>query len=363
MEDFSFSFEPYFCLPQSSEFSGRSAMVTQTKQDQTMNAFSKKTKSTIEYKQEPPFCIQIEFVEGCNLRCTFCGINGIRTEDQVFKYMDVSTLKKIVNDIKRLNWNCRIEIAMHGEPTMHPNHVEFISIIRDRLPNAYILMESNGRGIVLHPAESVANLFKAGLSTLAIDEYEGVNYANRIFTALADNPMVMNYPSGGKEGNPHQRSSSKRLVRIEPISLSSSGTHSHLSNHAGAAAPLDHSTDGKRCTMPFREMSIRWDGSVAVCCNDWRGVLPMGNVMKTPLDKIWNGDLFNSVRKFLYQGWRLFPPCKGCSHVGNRVGLLPDKMGQVELEPPTDDETDAIEYAQTFGPLTAPVLRAWESNQ
>ena len=28
--------------------------------------------------QEPPFCIQFELTEGCNLACSFCGIQGIR---------------------------------------------------------------------------------------------------------------------------------------------------------------------------------------------------------------------------------------------------------------------------------------------
>ena len=32
----------------------------------------------VEMKQQPPFCIQIELTEGCNLACSFCGIAGIR---------------------------------------------------------------------------------------------------------------------------------------------------------------------------------------------------------------------------------------------------------------------------------------------
>ena len=32
-------------------------------------------------KQQPPFCIQIELTEGCNLACSFCGIAGIRDNE------------------------------------------------------------------------------------------------------------------------------------------------------------------------------------------------------------------------------------------------------------------------------------------
>lgn len=37
------------------------------------------------------------------------------------------------------------------------------------------------------------------------------------------------------------------------------------------ARAVARSMNGKRCAMPFREMAIRWDGSVALCCDDWRG--------------------------------------------------------------------------------------------
>ena len=32
-------------------------------------------------KQSPPFCIQIELTEGCNLACSFCGIAHIRDNE------------------------------------------------------------------------------------------------------------------------------------------------------------------------------------------------------------------------------------------------------------------------------------------
>ena len=30
------------------------------------------------HRQPPPYCIQIELTEGCNLACSFCGIAAIR---------------------------------------------------------------------------------------------------------------------------------------------------------------------------------------------------------------------------------------------------------------------------------------------
>ena len=52
-------------------------------------------------EQTPPYSIQIELVEGCNLRCSFCGLQGIREEgsDKRFKFMKVSDAVNIAKQI------------------------------------------------------------------------------------------------------------------------------------------------------------------------------------------------------------------------------------------------------------------------
>lgn len=337
-----------------------------------------KQERLIMYRQGDPYCVQIEPTEGCNLRCSFCGLNGIRGKDNDFKFMTVETAERIASQMAELKWNSRIEIAMHGEPTANPFILDIIRIFREHLPKAYILLESNGGFLVKDTVMKVDDLFTCGLSTLAIDEYQNINHASKIFDKLRDKyiedggdwefddyPTIFgaktyDYPSSGPKGNPHQRSTHKRLVRVRPIDVSTSGTHASLSNHCGNGAPENRKKDGIRCAKPFRELSFRWDGGVSICCNDWRGEMPVGNIKSVGLEDIWHSDRFYAMRSKLYHGERDRGACDGCDAVSYRSGLLPDPKGLEDVPPPTIPDLAVIDEMLEEGPLTTPVLRPWE---
>ena len=59
-------------------------------------------------KQEPPFAIQVELTEGCNLFCKFCGIRGIRKKPNECKFMSLECSKNIAKQIGATKWGSRI---------------------------------------------------------------------------------------------------------------------------------------------------------------------------------------------------------------------------------------------------------------
>lgn len=320
------------------------------------------------YKQEAPFAIQVELSEGCNLRCSFCGINGIRTNERTYKFMTPKTAAVIASSVAAAGWTSRIEFAMHGEPTMNPKAAEIVGIFRSYLPKASMLMLSNGGGLVDDPVNKIAALFEAGLNTLGLDEYQNVKLVPKIVNAVAGATApvgweTLTYPDN-PEGNPHQRQapSKRRMVHIRPIDLNTHGTHASLNNHAGAGAPVSDAAQGKPCAKPFRELSFRWDGSTAVCCNDWRGQLATGNIHTEGLLGIWHGPVMNAARRKLILGQRDFGPCKGCDALSYRTGLLPDKMGKEVLPKPNKRDAEILAEASKRKPLTKPVRREWETG-
>lgn len=329
-----------------------------------------------DFLQPPPFCVQIELTEGCNLRCPFCGLNGIRGKEHNFKFMTVETAELIAESMAKAGWNSRIEFAMHGEPTMNPDLVSIINAFRKYLPSAYLLMESNGGGLLRDPIAIIRSMFGAGLNTLALDEYQNISLVPKIMAKVKDyyvNSDFMDvtdvfgagifvYPECGPEGNPHKRSKKRKLVHIKPIDTSTSGTHATLNNHAGSGAPKDYSQAGKRCAKPFRELSFRWDGRVAVCCNDWRGALPVGDIRESDVGIIWHSPIMYAARRKLYRGERDFGPCDGCNAKSYRTGCLPDFLGKESMDKPDKFDLFVIEEALKKGPLTEPVLRPWEKN-
>lgn len=314
--------------------------------------------------QTPPFSIQIEFVEGCNLRCPFCGLQGIRAEGiKNYKLMSPETLTIMA---KQANiWGSRLEIAMHGEPTMHPDFIGHIALIRKYAPRCQIMMTSNGGGLLPNPLQTIKKVFEAGLDVLALDEYEGIKIVSKIREALKtsnEKIVVYEYPTDPR-GNPHRRHKQSELpfvsLMADPSTHKSAKTPK-LVNHCGAAFPLNNSSSGKRCHRPFREMSIRWDGNIAICCNDWRGVYKCGNINDIGMEAVWQSPAFDAARRKLYRGERDFGPCKGCDAVSYRVGLLPDPSGKMIMPHMTVQSYEELDKAVAGEPYTAVVKRPWE---
>ena len=337
--------------------------------------------------QEPPYCIQIELNEGCNLRCSFCGLQGIRAEkEKNYKHMSEETLRALMRKVVALKWNPRIEFAMHGEPTMHPDYVGMIRACREEAPRLQIMMTSNGGGFLRKPGplENVRAIFEAGLNVLALDNYEGANLVPKIRSAIengctvhgsteADKYFVdadgvkfvmYDYPDN-PNGTPHMRRprGSRVLTVVKDITKAEKGNHATLTNHAGCGAPALTEPLMKRCAKPFREIGVRWDGNVAMCCNDWRGHHKCGNVVTDDLDKdIWNGTAMGAAREKLYAGERDFGPCAKCDFISYRNGLLPDKFGKDNMHKP-DAQTDAdIARALAGAPYSEPRATPWEKK-
>lgn len=296
--------------------------------------------------QEAPFALQIEPVEGCTLACSFCGISSIRTNgadaatgkhglgSPPYRRMSMSTVHRLASEVARLGWNPRIEFAMHGEPTLHPQLTDMVRAFRVALPKAYIMVTSNGSALT--SVEKIAALFDAGLNTLALDDYKHANFIQRVRPMLnelniVDGVPTFNYPAQPL-GNPHKRHNKKMATIIADVSDNTTGTH-QLTNQGGSnSLPAEELSE--RCAKPFRELSVRWDGNVALCCDDWRGQYKVGNVDTLKLDALWNHPRFEAARRTLMQGQRTFGPCRGCNVRTHRNGLLPDKKGQLDMPAP-----------------------------
>lgn len=312
--------------------------------------------------QDPPFCVQVEFTEGCNLLCDFCGLNGIRSKPaENMKFMSLTMANHVAASIAKAGWTSRIEFAMHGEPTMNPQFIALVAAFRKHLPRNQLMMTSNGGGLLKDTSNAIDALFAAGLNILALDDYQTVNIVPKIRQRQRTYP-VHEYPVDGLEFSPHRRwsKSTKVIIIIEDIGKATSGSHASLTNHCGCGAPPNDRKQGQRCAKPFRELGIRWDGAVAGCCNDWRGIVKVGSVITTSVADLWRGAVLQAMRRKLYAGQRDFGACSGCDYVSYRNGLLPDKLGKVRMDKPKPSDAAVLLQAcagKTFAPI---VWRPWE---
>ena len=328
-------------------------------------------------RQDPPFAIQIELTEGCNLACSFCGIQGIRDNgangpekirgksSPPFKYLTIEKALIIANRIVEAGWNPRIEFAMHGEPLLNKKYNTIFSIFRNALPKASLQLTTNGVILLNNPGpeKRIDDIMKSGINVIKLDSYVGVNAYKKIYKAIKglDSFYDIKFYPSDKGAAPHARRTPGKhdIIFVEDISESESKTL-EITNHACCSFPPDSSCIGSKCAKPFRELSIRWDGKVALCCVDWRGYYKCGSVITSPLEKLWNNKRFNSARLKLYYGTRNFGPCLGCDLKSYRVGLLPDKKGKIDLPKATKEDERIIKKALKGEPYTEAIKRPWE---
>lgn len=306
-----------------------------------------------------PNIVQIETVQGCNRRCRFCGTRGI---ERKFHFADVNTIYHTCELIKAAELNCRILLAGHGEPTLHPEIVRIVRAVRTLLPRNMIHLFTNGTVIEKNPS-MVVDLFAAGLNDLVFDEYRD----HRVGAFVRSDPICQSYRIEEQgSGTPlfaAKNAKHQRICVVPPIDGTENTASRKLNNHCGAGMkPLGKPMEAK-CTIIFRDFYVRWDGNVAMCCNDFRGEYYVTNIMEChTFEEAYFHERMESARKFLMEGDRgAVHPCDVCSARAIRPGLLPDAQGRQTMPKPT--EKDRMIVARRCEPLAKVVKREWEEAQ
>ena len=277
---------------------------------------------------DPPNSVKLELTEGCNLRCSFCGIGTVQKDRKKYKFMAPDLAEKVARET--VGWNQRWEFAMHGEPTMNPHIFDIYAVIRKWHPASSMMMLTNGIPMLPDAAGFVQNLWDSGLNTVAIDAYESTGAPDKIRKSLSDAGISWHEYPEEPGPNPHQRTKwhEKNVCFVQDISTATKGTHSSISNQAGAAGPLTDKFNDRRCGRPYRELAVRQDGRIAICCNDWPGEMIVGDVSKENTRAVWTSEDYEAIRRILYVDKRTFRPCQGCDSQSPRPGILPDRMGK-----------------------------------
>lgn len=307
--------------------------------------------ATWKYK---PNTIQIEAIQGCNRRCEFCGSMGV---EHVIHKANAITIHHTCKLIREAKLNCRIIIAGHGEPTLHPDIVKIVADIRTMLPKNTIHLLTNGTVIIKRP-ELVRQLFAAGLNDLIIDEYMDTRGIGAAIAKIAPEIDCVKQGAGVPMFAP-KGEKDQRICINKPIEIKENTVSRKLCNHCGAGkAPL-RKAEEKRCSIIFRDMLVRWDGNIAICCNDFRGEYPVCNIMKCQtLREAYFHERLEAARKFILQKDRSFYPCNICDVSPIRPGLLPDYAGKVNLPKPTEEDRKIVDMK--FEPLSVILKREWE---
>jgi len=92
--------------------------------------------------------VEIELTTDCNLRCLNCNRSVRQAPSN--EMMSISQIKRFIKESLELNWDWKNIDVMGGEPTLHPNFLEIIKLLKEYIgkkSDCNLVVTTNGCGI------------------------------------------------------------------------------------------------------------------------------------------------------------------------------------------------------------------------
>lgn len=236
--------------------------------------------------------VEIETVNRCNGNCSFCPVNK-NDDAREYKIMSEEVFKKIIQQLADINYSGKLALFSNNEPFLDSDILERHKYTRKKLPNARMHLFTNG---TLLTVERFKELMLY-LDELIIDNYQ------QDLKLIKPCQEIAEYC----EWHPELKKKVTIVLR-KP--------HEILSTRGGDAPNRkDMISYGKeRCILPYKQLIIRPDGKVSLCCNDPLGKNTLGDLTKESILEVWNGQKFRIVREALYRGRENWKHCTYCDY-------------------------------------------------
>lgn len=250
--------------------------------------------------------IELCVAEACNRKCSFCPRANPKLYPNLLKFMDLTLVRKLSKELGDFDFHGNIHLCGFGEPLLHKDIVEIVSILRKDVPLAHIEITTNGD--VLTP-NLLRSLNQSGLSLINIDCYDSPEQVGQRLSMLEEADFS-NFRI-------------REHYLTEDVPLEDQMVKFGYNNRAGALGNLLEIEEplNKKCYYPFYRLTVDWDGSIVLCCNDWnRSHGFLGDLNTQSLAEIWLSDSFKSIRSLLIKGQRTGPACSKCNVNGELFG-------------------------------------------
>lgn len=234
--------------------------------------------------------VEIETVNRCNGSCSFCPVSK-GNDTREYKIMSEELFEKIIHQLADINYSGKLALFSNNEPFLDENILIRHWYARKMLPNARMHLFTNGTLLSIERFQELM-LY---LDELIIDNYQQdlklIKPCQEILEYCEEHPEL------------------KRKVTIvlrKPQEI--------LTTRGGDAPNRKEivSYGKERCVLPYKQLIIRPDGKVSLCCNDSLGKNTLGDLAKDSILDVWNNQKFKVVREALYQGRENWKNCKYC---------------------------------------------------
>ncbi|MDP2905988.1 MAG: radical SAM protein [Candidatus Omnitrophota bacterium] len=295
----------------------------------------------------PPSII-LEPTNACNLRCISCKKNSAGTQETGF--MKVDDLKGLLNQAGK--YLSSILFNGFGEPLLHPQFCEFLSLFHTRVPWVKVVFFTNGLLFTDKIIDSAIHN-KVHEIIISIDSATAETYRKirkNDFSILLRNIRMLNEAKKRHktvlplvkasftimEENRHEIEAFLKLLRsldIEPGLIEAVNTKWGYGGRVPVPADLDKAYKACRvlfpdidlgpvfsfvrkpygpvCPLPFVPY-VAWNGDLKVCCYmPLAADYPLGNVFESSFRQVWLNKKSRHVRSELLKK-RFLPFCSDC---------------------------------------------------
>jgi radical SAM protein with 4Fe4S-binding SPASM domain len=264
-----------------------------------------------------PHRLIVETSSLCDLRCPMCLVSGpIRLPSGNMK---LDLFKQIID--QSASFVCEIDLSHRGEPLSNPNLVPMIAYATEK--RIATCLSTNATRLT---EELSLRLIQSGLRSIIFpvdgldrESYERVRVGAR-FDEVVENIVAFlrikrglraKYPACTIEAldlpdAPIDENRAARFLRgFRSLPLDGFVVRKprnwagaiHLGEKPDASPVSRNSYYG--CPYIWNTMVVLWDGSVALCPQDWYNDNPLGNVPDSTLEGMWNGWTLTFVRQLL----------------------------------------------------------------
>lgn len=234
--------------------------------------------------------VEIETVNRCNGVCAFCPVNK-NADSREYIEMSQDLFESIIQQLADIDYSGKLALFSNNEPFLDKDILAKHKHARDKLPNARMHLFTNG---TLLNIDLFIELMRY-LDELIIDNYQQdlklIKPCREIKAYCEEHPELKNRVT---------------IVLRKPNEV--------LTTRGGEAPNKKDmiSYPDAKCLNPFKQLIIRPDGKVSLCCNDPLGKNTLGDLMQSTILEVWHGDAFKKVRQCLGKGRANWKQCIYC---------------------------------------------------
>jgi cyclic pyranopterin phosphate synthase len=223
--------------------------------------------------------VEIEVNTHCNLACRYCP-NANPNYPRRREFMANEVFERLMAELSRLDFHGLVAFHFLSEPLLRLDLHKLVRMVRNRVAGAIPILYTNGTLLTEHRYNV---LVEAGIARFVVTDHRGDGLPERQWQML-----------------------------LKPADLL-------ITNRGGEVSPgecLD-----VPCFVPSEMLFVSVEGNVFLCYEDARQQTLFGNIMRIPLDKIWESEEYKQLRSILREGRRRDGPasCRSCNNIYHRT--------------------------------------------